>query len=45
MKKTKIHKKMSAEDLQGLLHMRRRSWIKKNGKAYSRKIKHKKGGN
>lgn len=41
MKKSKREKKMTAEQLQGLLHMRRRSWIKKNGKAYNRKIKHK----
>ena len=41
MKKNKKEKKMIAEQLQALLHMRKRSWIEKNGKAYSRKIKHK----
>ena len=45
MKKDKREKKMTSEQLQALLHMRKRSWIEKNGKAYSRKIKHKKRGN
>lgn len=33
--------KMNAEDLQGLLHMRKRAFAQKNGKAYNRKQKHK----
>ena len=33
--------KMNAEDLQGLLHMRKRGFVQKNGKAYNRKRKHK----
>ena len=33
--------KMNAEDLQGLLHMRKRGFVQKNGKAYNRKQKHK----
>ena len=37
----KRNKKMTAEQLQGLLHMRRRNHVQKNGKAYSRKAKHK----
>jgi len=41
MKKSKREKKMTPEQLQSLLHMRKRSWAQKNGKAYSRKIKHK----
>lgn len=34
-------KKMSPEELQGLIHMRKRGYIQKNKKAYSRKKKHK----
>ena len=41
MKKDKREKKMTAEQLQGLLHMRKRAFVDKNGKAYNRKIKHK----
>ena len=37
----KEYKKMNAEDLQGLLHMRKRGYVQKNGKAYKRKQKHK----
>ena len=42
MKKDKRERKMTPEQLQGLLHMRKRSFVQKNGKAYSRKQKHKK---
>ena len=28
---------MTPEQLQGLLHMRKRNWVQKNGKAYNRK--------
>ena len=42
MAKTKRERKMSPEMLAGLLHMRKRAWAKRNGKAYNRKIKHKK---
>lgn len=38
---SKEHKKMTAEALQGLLHMRKRGYVQKNKKAYSRKEKHK----
>lgn len=43
MKKTKskAEKKMTAEQLQGLLHMRKRSFTDRNGKAYKRHNKHK----
>ena len=41
MKKDKREKKMTAEQLQGLLHMRKRNYTQKNGKAYNRKQKHK----
>ena len=41
MKKDKREKKMTAEQLQGLLHMRKRGYAQKNGKAYNRKQKHK----
>lgn len=41
MTKPKNEKKMRPEDLQGLMHMRHRAWAQKNGKAYTRKIKHK----
>ena len=40
-KKNKADRKMTAEQLQALLHMRTRSYIQKNGKAYNRKAKHK----
>ena len=43
MKKDKRERKMTPEQLQGLLHMRKRSFVQKNGKAYNRKQKHKKG--
>ena len=42
MKKNKQERKMTPEQLQGLLHMRKRSYVQKNGKAYNRKQKHKK---
>ena len=41
MKKNKQERKMTPEQLQGLLHMRKRAFIQKNGKAYNRKRKHK----
>ena len=41
MKKNKSYKKLTAEQLQELLHMRSRGYIQKNGKAYNRKQKHK----
>ena len=41
MKKDKRDRKMTPEQLQGLLHMRKRGFVQKNGKAYSRKQKHK----
>lgn len=40
-KNNKKERKMSAEQLQGLLHMRTRGWVAKNKKAYNRKKKHK----
>lgn len=40
-KKNKAERKMTAEQLQGLLHMRKRGYVQKNGKAYNRKRKHK----
>ena len=40
-KKDKRDRKMTSEQLQGLLHMRKRNWVQKNGKAYNRKQKHK----
>ena len=36
-KKGKEERKMNPEDLQGLLHMRRRNYAVKNKKAYDRK--------
>jgi hypothetical protein len=39
--KSKAEKKMTAEQLQGLLHMRKRGFAERNGKAYNRKQKHK----
>lgn len=41
MKKDKRERKMTSEQLQGLLHMRRRAFVQKNKKAYNRKQKHK----
>ena len=41
MKKDKRERKMTPEQLQGLLHMIKRSYVQKNGKAYNRKQKHK----
>ena len=41
MKKDKREHKMTPEQLQGLLHMRKRAFVQKNGKAYNRKQKHK----
>ena len=32
---------MTPEQLQGLLHMRKRGFVQKNKKAYNRKLKHK----
>lgn len=42
MPKDKSHKKMTAEQVEGLLHLRKRGYTAKNKKAYSRKQKHKK---
>lgn len=39
--KSKVKKKMTAEQLQGLLHMRKRGYAVRNAKAYNRKVKHK----
>ena len=41
MKKDKRERKMTPEQLQGLIHMRKRAFADKNGKAYTRKVKHK----
>ena len=40
-KKNKADRKMTAEQLQALPHMRTRGYVQKNGKTYSRKAKHK----
>ena len=40
-KKDKRNRKMTADQLQQLLHMRKRGYVQKNGKAYNRKVKHK----
>lgn len=40
-KKDKRDRKMTEEQLQALLHMRKRGFVQKNGKAYNRKEKHK----
>lgn len=40
-KKIKSYKKLSAEALQELLRIRRKGYISKNKKAYTRKEKHK----
>lgn len=37
----KRNKKMTPEQVQGLLHMRGRAFAERNGKAYRRKQKHK----
>ena len=39
--KSKAEKKLTAEQLQGLLHMRKRGYAVRNAKAYNRKVKHK----
>jgi hypothetical protein len=41
MKQDKREKKMTPEQLQGLLHLRTRGYTVRNGKAYNRKQKHK----
>ena len=41
MKKDKRERKMTPQQLQELLHMRSRGYVQKNGKAYTRKQKHK----
>ena len=42
MKKTnKKDRKMTEEQLQALLHLTKRGYVQKNGKAYNRKAKHK----
>lgn len=40
-KKDKSYKKLTPEQLQGLIHMRKRGYVERNGKAYNRKVKHK----
>lgn len=42
-KKNKRDRKMTPEQLEALTYMRKRGFVQKNGKAYSRKEKHKKG--
>lgn len=42
MKQDKRERKMTPDQLQQLLHMRKRGYVQKNGKAYKRKEKHKK---
>jgi hypothetical protein len=42
MKQDKRERKMTPEQLQQLLHMRKRGYVQKNGKAYKRKEKHRK---
>ena len=39
--KNKAEKKMTPEQLQGLLHLRRRGFADRNAKAYKRHNKHK----
>ena len=39
--KSKAEKKLTAEQLQGLLHMRKRGYAVRNAKAYKRHNKHK----
>ena len=41
MKKDKCERKMTPDELQGLLHMRKRAFVQKNGKAYNHKQKYK----
>ena len=36
------YKKLSPEEVQGMLHLRKRGYTAKNKKAYNRKKKHKK---
>ena len=43
-KKDKSYKKLTPEQLQGLIHMRKRGYVERNGKAYNRKKKHKNKG-
>ena len=40
-KKLGAYKKMSPDEVQGMLHLRKRGYTAKNKKAYSRKKKHK----
>lgn len=40
-KRDKREHKMTPEQLEQLMIMRRRGWVQKNGKAYNRKQKHK----
>lgn len=40
-KRDKRERKMTPEQLEQLMIMRRRGWVQKNGKAYNRKQKHK----
>ena len=42
LKQDKRERKMTPDQLQQLLHMRKRGYVQKNGKAYKRKEKHKK---
>lgn len=42
-KKDKRERKMTPQQLEELTYMRKRGFVQKNGKAYSRKAKHKKG--
>lgn len=35
------YKKLSPEEVQGMLHLRKRGFVQKNKKAYNRKKKHK----
>ena len=42
MKQDKRERKMTPEQLQQLLHMRKRGYVQKNGKAYKRKEKYRK---
>lgn len=40
-KQNKRERKMTPEQLEALTYMRKRGFVQKNGKAYSRKAKHK----
>ena len=42
-KQDKRERKMTPEQLEALTYMRKRGFVQKNGKAYNRKAKHKKG--